>query len=89
VEESREQVETRPITVYEIMCDPAFAAGVNDVRNGRPFNYDYSSGDRWGYERGRQWACLAPTRVPLKIRGKPNLKALTLCCLAFDRKYII
>jgi hypothetical protein len=27
VEESREQVETRPITVYEIMCDPAFAAG--------------------------------------------------------------
>ena len=27
MEESREQVETRPITVYEIMCDPAFAAG--------------------------------------------------------------
>jgi hypothetical protein len=70
-------------------CATPHSRLVNDVRNGRPFNYDYSSGDRWGYERGRQWACLAPTRMPLKIRGKLNLKALTLCCLAFDRKYII
>jgi hypothetical protein len=68
------QVPTCGATVNEIMSDPAFALGVADVRAGRGFRPDFDlwsdANDQWGYERGRQWAVLAPRSVRLKRDGK-------------------
>jgi hypothetical protein len=82
-----DQADTRLTTTRAIMRDPAFAAGVSDVRNGVPFDYNHLNS--WEYELGRLWAYLAPTTMPLKIKGKLNPKAIALCDLAFKRKYLI
>jgi hypothetical protein len=38
-----------------------FQVGFRDARAHRPFAIDeHQSGDRWGYERGRQFAALYP-----------------------------
>jgi hypothetical protein len=44
------------------MREKNFQAGFHDARAGRPFAIDehQKSGDRWGYERGRQFAALYP-----------------------------
>jgi hypothetical protein len=78
---SIEQAETQPVTVRQIMNDPAFKAGVDDVRAGRPARFDQY--DCWEYERGRQFAMLVPTTMPLRIRGKLNLDALVILSAAF------
>jgi hypothetical protein len=41
------------------MSSPFFARGVNDVRQGKP----------WDYERGRLWAVLAPKNIPLYYKN--------------------
>jgi hypothetical protein len=33
---------------------------------------------QWEYERGRQWATLAPRDIPLRIAGKLNPRAVKL-----------
>ena len=74
------QIPTRRTTLREIMSDPKFALGVADARAGRgyPPTYDTwaDTNDRWTYERGRQWAQIAPHGLPLKINGKLNPQAL-------------
>ena len=74
------QIPTWPVTVQEIMSDPKFALGVADVRanRGYPLGYDTwkDTNDRWAYERGRQWAQIAPRSLPLKIQGKLNPQAV-------------
>jgi hypothetical protein len=74
------QVPTRPVTLVEIMSGRKFARGVADVRAGRGYPYDYDTwedtNDRWEYERGRQWATLAPRNVALKINGKVRMQAM-------------
>jgi hypothetical protein len=80
------------------MRSAAFVAGVDDVRNGRPPDYDvfnFSQGeddridDHWNYERGRQWALLAPKSMPLKTEGALNPKAVILFEVACKRGYIV
>jgi hypothetical protein len=75
-----DQIPTRLVTRQEIMSDPKFALGVADARarRGYPADYDAWEDDRWAYERGRQWAQIAPRSLPLKINGKLNPQAL-LC----------
>jgi hypothetical protein len=60
------------------MSDPKFALGVADVRanRGYPADYDTWKDDCWAYERGRQWAQIAPRSLPLKIKGRLNPQAL-------------
>jgi hypothetical protein len=66
------QVPTVSRSITWIMRQRTFALGVSDARAGRPFRLDY---DRWppssqeGYERGRQWAVLAPPGLALKSGG--------------------
>ncbi len=74
-----DQIPTRPTTSAEIMSAPTFGLGVADVRAERPYHRDYDLWDtngQWGYERGRAWARLAPTHVPLRIKGRLNPAAL-------------
>jgi hypothetical protein len=69
----RTQVPTRPATIREIMERPEFALGVADARADRGYPVDYDSwahtNDAWSYERGRQWATIAPRSVPLRTNG--------------------
>ena len=96
------QVPTRGVGTQWIMRSPAFIAGVDDKRNGRAPDYDlycFSQDEddfqartkingHWNYERGRQWASLAPTAMPLKIGGVLNPKAIALYDAAVKRGYI-
>jgi hypothetical protein len=65
-----DQVPTYVMTIREVMSAPAFELGAADARAGRPYRPDYDlwpdTNDRWNYERGRQWAVLAPRNVRLK-----------------------
>jgi hypothetical protein len=88
----REQVSVRLISVKSIMRSAAFAAGVADARSGRPPAYDnytfnQDAGEaaasrkingHWNYERGRQFAAIAPVTMPVKIDGGLNPKAVVL-----------
>ena len=68
----RKQASTSRTTIDAIMRNAHFALGVSDARAGLPFRADYDDwdgNDQWDYERGRQWAMLAPRRVALKRRG--------------------
>ncbi len=59
-------------------------AGVDDVRAGKPARFDEFDSD--DYERGRQWAMIAPLTMPLRINGgKLNPDAIRLLDNAFDR----
>jgi hypothetical protein len=56
------QNDGKPSSALHIMRQKNFQAGFRDARAGRPFNIDahQENGDRWGYERGRQFAALYP-----------------------------
>jgi hypothetical protein len=74
-----EQEPTRPTTILEIMSTREFALGVADGRAGRPYPRLYDSwgiDPQWNYERGRQWARLAPRTVALRRDGKIARDAL-------------
>ena len=81
------QAATRQTTTAGIMRSADFKAGVDDVRAGRPARFDEFDSD--DYERGRQWATIAPLTMPLRIDGKLNLEALRLLNDAFDRGEVI
>jgi hypothetical protein len=52
--------------------------GVIDGRAGRDHRSAYAtwgSNEQWNYERGRQWAVLAPRSVALKRSGKLTAEA--------------
>jgi hypothetical protein len=98
-----QQEQTWVTSTEEIMRTADFARGVADKRSGRPpafetYNFYQGESDQaveakinglWNYERGRQWACLAPPSMPLNINGKLNHKAVWLCDTAFNRKYLV
>jgi hypothetical protein len=76
-----DQVPTKHVTIIEIMSDPEFQQGVDDVRAGRDFPADYDAWKgrkghhSWSYERGRQWAMIAPRSVVLKVNGRVTQRA--------------
>ena len=78
---TRQQVKTGFTTPKAIMQSADFWIGVADVRLGRPADFDEN--DSWNYERGRQWALIAPASMPLRIGGKLNREALKLLERAF------
>ena len=66
-----DQIPTRGVTIMTVMARREFALGVTDVRAGRPLRPDYdewATNRQWAYERGRQWASVAPRTVALKNR---------------------
>ena len=83
----RGQASVRLVSNASIMRSAAFQRGVEDKRAGRHPCYD--ANDDWSYERGRQWAALAPMTTPLRVKGKLSPKALALFVAAMQRRYII
>jgi hypothetical protein len=88
----KEQTQTRPATVQEIMSSRFFTLGVRDARAGRPFRPDYEkwddSNDQWNYERGRAWALLTPRHVLLKTRHG-EISWVALGWFSRNGKYIL
>jgi hypothetical protein len=72
------QADEKRVTVASIVRSKEFAAGVDDVRSGRPPRFDDPVAFTWDYERGRQFAMLAPMRMQVKIDGRVNPKAVAL-----------
>lgn len=72
---SREQVPTRSVTVRSIIRSKTFNEGVSDVRRGRAPRFERED---FEYERGRQWATVAPMCMPTTINGKVNPAAVSL-----------
>ena len=82
------QVPTCPTTILEIMSAPHFALGVADARAGRPYRDGYQTwhtNAQWNYERGRQWAIIAPADMPVKVKGRVNDKAVRV--FVYGRSY--
>ena len=83
---TRKQAHTVNVSIRSIVASAEFARGVNEVRNGLPFNPD---NDDWNYERGRCFGFIAPLDMPLRIGTRLNRKALRLATAAFSRKLLI
>jgi hypothetical protein len=72
------QVPTSPTTIEKIMNTREFALGVIDGRAGRGHRSAYATwgiDEQWNYERGRQWATLAPRSLALKRNGEITAEA--------------
>jgi hypothetical protein len=53
--------ETVAVSIKSILWRSAFRKGFEDARNGIPYDYEIfkdNMGDRWTYERGRQFGML-------------------------------
>jgi hypothetical protein len=77
----RGQVPTTETSEESIMRKPSFMRGVKEYRAGKLPNFDtYITIDcAWDYERGRQWAAIAPRDLKVfTTPGKLNPKALIL-----------
>jgi hypothetical protein len=72
-----EQVETIRVSVAAVMRTKAFQIGVAEVRNGQAPNYDRFV-DSTCYERGRQWAVLAPPDLPLLEGNRVHPEAMRI-----------
>ena len=83
---TREQALTRSVSIRDIVASREFARGLNEVRNGLPFNPD---NEEWNYERGRCFGFIAPLDMPLRIGTRLNPKALKLAQIAFSRKLLL
>jgi hypothetical protein len=83
---ARKQANTRVVSLRSIVASREFARGLDEVRNGLPFN---SNNDDWNYERGRCFGFIAPCNMPLCIGTRLNPKALKLAQAAFSRKLLI
>jgi hypothetical protein len=82
----RPQAFTRRVPARKIVASWEFARGLEEVRNGLPFNPD---NDEWNYERGRCFGFIAPLDMPLRIGRALNPKALKLAAAAFKRRFLI
>lgn len=71
----KKQAPIVPTTIEDIMRSPTFQLGVAHKRAGTP---PIEIVDDWNYERGRQWASVAPSNMPVLIDGKLNSEALLL-----------
>ena len=76
-----EQIRTEDdLSPEQVMRAPEFRLGFDDVRAGRPARFDGfdDTNGAWQYERGRQFATIAPLSVKLRINGELNPRALRL-----------
>jgi hypothetical protein len=85
----RPQADSVQVTVGKILGSAAFAAGVRDVREGRPARFDAAFRDDWDYERGRQFAFIAPMTMPLRLGRRLNPAALEILSEALFRHEIL
>ena len=83
---TRKQARTYKVSIPSIVASREFARGLNEVRNGLPFNPDNND---WNYERGRCFGYIAPLDMSLRIGTRLNPKALKLAEAAFSRKLLI
>jgi hypothetical protein len=88
-----QQVRTRPLSTESVMASESFLRGVSDARRGLAPRFDglevvvMLDNDRaftdsqWNYERGRQFAILAPRdlRVMRSDGVRVNEAALAIC----------
>jgi hypothetical protein len=54
-----DQADTTQVSIRSIMRSPAFRRGVEEYRARKRPDFD-CGGDDWNYERGRQFAAIAP-----------------------------
>ena len=76
-----DQVKTSTTTVAKIMRTAAFRQGLADRRAGLRPRFDIVTHDvnqQWNYERGRQWAVIAPRALPLMYGRKLNPDAVAI-----------
>lgn len=71
------------VKITYIMLRAQFWHGVNDYRAGKPFRKAYDmewskDGTAWHYERGRQFAAIAPRDMPLRSGRGLNPAAVRL-----------
>ena len=78
---------TNDLSPGEVMRTREFRLGFEDARTGRSARFDaFNDTNRaWNYERGRQFATIAPLSMKLSIRGQLNPHALSLFAAA-DRR---
>ena len=83
----RKQALTVRVSLRSIVGSREFARGLNEVRNGIPFNPD---NDSWDYERGRHFRGHRAARHAIAHGSSIlNPKALRLAKAAFSRKSLI
>lgn len=73
------QAATRTVKITYVMMRAEFWHGVQDKRMHRGFRDEYENwdkGQQFYYERGRQWAALAPALMPLRIGRRLNPQAV-------------
>jgi hypothetical protein len=83
------QIQTKPTTTTAVIRSRAFVRGFNEVKAGKPLNYDafLDSNDQWNYERGRQFALLF--NGALKKGAKVTMSAALMLGVELHRKSII
>ena len=87
-----EQVKTTDdLSPEEVMRTREFRLGFEDVRAGRPARFDMCNDTNraWNYERGRQFATIAPLSMKLRINGELNSRAVRLFVAADCRGDIL
>ena len=81
------QCKTKTITFKTILRAKAFNQGVQDVRKGKPFNYDVPEADEWHYIRGRHFAQIFDGNI--KAGREISYDALCEFVQAWNRGLII
>jgi hypothetical protein len=84
------QIQTKPTTTTAVIRSRAFVQGFNEVKAGKPLNYDafpYDSNKQWDYERGRQFALCF--NGALKKGAKVTHTAALMLGIEIHRKSII
>ena len=83
------QVQTKNTTTSAVIRSRAFVLGFNEVKTGRPLNYDAfrDANDQWNYERGRQFALCF--NGALKKGAKVTMSAAVMLGVELHRKSII
>jgi hypothetical protein len=83
------QIQTKSTTTTAVIRSRAFVKGFNEVKAGKPLNYDafLDSNDQWNYERGRQFALLF--NGALKKGAKVTHTAALMLGIELHRKSII
>lgn len=89
------QAEMRQASYSEILSNPVFREGYEEIWRGEPSSVDasWSDDDQLAYERGRQFGLFVLTseesRVPLTKGSLPHPRAQTLLIMAFRMRDVL